>query len=230
MAARGYGAAERERLASVVLVDDEHLIRTALNRALAEAGHTVIGSAATGAAALEMVLDLRPDVVLMDTGLPDMTGVSLIEQITRLTPVSRILILTRAEENLLIEAILAGASGYILKSAPTDAIVAAVSATAGGESIISAQVTGLLLEEIRKRHIPVVTDTHQEARRIRATLTKRELEIFERLATGASNAQIGRALNVSTHTVANHVSSILAKLQLDNRIQVAAHAARSRMA
>jgi DNA-binding NarL/FixJ family response regulator len=219
--------AMRERLGTVVLVDDEHLIRDALTSALTAAGHTVIGTAETGAAALELVLDLRPEVVLMDLRLQGAVGVSVVEQIARLAPVSRILVLARAEENFVFEAILAGASGYILKSAPTDAIVAAVGATAAGESVISAQLTRKLLEEIRRRNMPVVLDVHAAALHIRATLTTRELEIFERIASGASNAHIGRDLHLSTHTVANHVASILAKLQLDNRIQAAAAAGRS---
>jgi two-component system, NarL family, nitrate/nitrite response regulator NarL len=212
---------------TVVLVDDERLIRSALSQALSSSGLDIVGEAANGEDAVEMVVDLRPDVVLMDLRLPGISGVEAIERLGLLAPASRVLVLTRSEQNRVVEAIVAGASGYILKSAAPDAIVGAVRATAAGESVLSSQIAGKLLERIRERDIPVTADSTHAAVAIRAALTVRELEIFTRLASGESNQEIGRELSLSTNTVSNHIASILAKLHLDNRIQAAVQAVRA---
>ena len=212
------------RAITVVLVDDERLIRDALSQALREGGLDVVGEAGNGEDAVEMVIDLRPDVVLMDLRLPGISGIEAIERLGLLAPASRVLVLTRSEQNRVVEAIVAGASGYILKSAPPETILGAVRATAAGESVLSSQIAGRILERIRERDIPVTATSESAAVAIRAILTVRELEIFERLASGESNQDIGRELSLSTNTVSNHIASILAKLQLDNRIQAAVQA------
>jgi DNA-binding NarL/FixJ family response regulator len=130
-------ASQGESSITVVLVDDEHLIRAALARALSDGGIELVGEAANGEDAIELVVDMHPDVVLMDLRLPGISGVEAIEQLGLLVPASRVLVLTRSEQNRVVEAIIAGANGYILKSAPADAIVSAVRATAAGESVIS---------------------------------------------------------------------------------------------
>ena len=219
-------AAERQSPITVVVVDDEHLIRSALAQALSNSGIELVGEAATGEDAIEIVVDVRPDVVLMDLRLPGVSGVRAIEQLGLLAPASRVLVLTRSEQNRVVEAIIAGASGYILKSASPEAIVAAVRATAAGESVLSSQIAGKLLQRIRELDIPV-KDTDTAAVAIRAVLTNRELEIFTRLASGDSNHEIARELSLSTNTIANHIASILAKLHLENRIQAAVQAVRS---
>jgi DNA-binding NarL/FixJ family response regulator len=219
-------AAERQAPITVVVVDDEHLIRSALARALSDDGIELVGEAATGEDAIRIVVDVRPDVVLLDLRLPGIPGVQVIEQLGLLAPASRVLVLTRSEQNRVVEAIIAGASGYILKSAPPEAIIAAVRATAAGESVLSSQIAGKLLQRIRELDIPV-KNTDTAAIAIRAVLTERELEIFTRLASGESNREIARDLSLSTNTVANHIASILAKLHLENRIQAAVQAVRS---
>jgi two-component system nitrate/nitrite response regulator NarL len=143
-----------------------------------------------------------------------------------LAPASPVLVLTRSEQNRVVEAIIAGASGYILKSAPVEAIIIAVKATAAGESVLSSKIAGKLLQRIREQDIPVKTSAIAAAA-IRAALTDRELEIFKRLASGKSNHEIGQDLSLSPNTVGNHVASILAKLHLEKRIQAAADAVRS---
>jgi DNA-binding NarL/FixJ family response regulator len=218
---------ERRQPITVVVVDDEQMIRGALAQTLTGAGLDLVGEASNARDGLRLVLDIRPDVVLMDLRLPDSSGVQAIEQLALLAPASRILILTRTEQNRVVEAIVAGASGYILKTAAPKAIIAAVIATAAGESVISSQIAGKLLQRIRERDIPVTTTSDNAASAIRAVLTERELEIFERLASGRSNHDIARELSLSTNTVHNHVASILAKLHLDNRIQAAVQAVRS---
>jgi DNA-binding NarL/FixJ family response regulator len=217
---------ERRRPITVVLVDDERLIRSALAQTLTGAGLEVVGEAASMKDAIEVVVDLRPDIVLMDIKLPDSPGVQAIERLSLLAPASRILILTRTEENRVIEAIIAGASGYILKTAPPKAIIAAVRATAAGEAVLSSQIAGKLLERIRETGIPLTT-SQDAAGAIRAALTERELEIFKRLASGKSNQDIARELSLSSNTVHNHLASILAKLHFENRIQAAAQAVRA---
>lgn len=211
---------------TVVLVDDEQLIRGAIAHALASSGLQLVGEAANGEDAITIVLDVRPDVVLMDLRLPGISGVKAIEQLGLLAPASRVLVLTRSEENRVVEAIIAGASGYILKTAAPEAIVSAVRATAVGESVLSPQVAGKLLQRVRELDLPAKT-SGSTATAIRAVLTERELEIFTQLASGHSNHRIAHDLSVSTNTVANHIASILAKLHLENRIQAAVQAVRS---
>jgi DNA-binding NarL/FixJ family response regulator len=218
---------DRRRGITVVLVDDEPLIRSALSQVLSGGGLDLIGEAASGEAAIEIVLDLRPDVVLLDLRLPDISGIEAIQRVSLLAPSSRVLVLTRSEQNRVIEAIVAGASGYILKSAPPEAIIDAVRATAAGEAMLSPRVAGKLLERIRERDIPVTADSKDAASAIRAVLTERELEIFERLASGHSNQEIGAELLLSGSTVSNHIASILTKLHLHNRIEAVVQAVRS---
>jgi DNA-binding NarL/FixJ family response regulator len=123
---------ERRRPITVVVVDDEQMIRAALAQTLAGGGFDLVGEAANAQDALRLVVDVRPDVVLMDSGSPTVQAVQAIEQLALLAPTSRILILTRTEQNRAVEAIVAGATGYILKTAPPKAIIAAVRATAAG--------------------------------------------------------------------------------------------------
>jgi DNA-binding NarL/FixJ family response regulator len=217
---------EFQRPTTVVLVDDEQLIRGAIAQALSSRGLELVGEAASGEDAIRIIVDVRPDVVLIDLRLPGISGVEAIEQLGLLAPASRVLVLTRSEENRVVEAIIAGASGYILKTAPPAAIMNAVKATAAGESVLSPQVAGKLLHRIRELDLPVKTSGNT-ATAIRAALTDRELEIFTQLASGHSNHQIAHDLSVSTNTVANHIASILAKLHVENRIQAAVQAVRS---
>ncbi len=218
--------AERKSPATVVVVDDERLIRVALAQTLSDGGIEVVGEAVSGEDAIEIVLAVRPDVVLMDVRLPGLSGVQAIEQLGLLAPASRVLVLTRSEQNQVVEAIIAGASGYILKDAPPAAIISAVHATAAGQSVLSPRIAGKLLQHIRKLDIPV-KNSDRAATAIRAALTDRELEIFTLLASGNSNPEIARELSLSTNTVSNHIASILSKLHLENRIQAAVEAVRS---
>lgn len=184
------------------------MVRSAVARALTEGGLEVIGEASNGEDGVELVLELRPDVVVIAINLPRMPGVETIGRLALLAPSSRVLVLTRSDSNQVVEAIVAGASGYILKTAPPEEILTAVRATAAGESVLSPEIAGKLIDRIRER----------------------ELEIFELLASGKSNQMIASALSLSTHTVSNHIKSILAKLQLDNRVQAAVQAVRTGIA
>jgi len=214
---------------TVVLVDNQGLIRRTLTQSLSAAGLEVVGEAKTAEEGVRLVVDLRPDVVLTDPFLLGTSGVEMIQRFSVLAPASRILVLTGTEERTgVVEAILAGARGYMLKDYATpDKIVGAVRATAAGECVISTHIAEGLLRRIRERDIPVTARSEDAATAIRAVLTERELEIFKRLASGESNQAIGRAVCLSENTIKNHIASILAKLQLDNRIQAAVQAVRS---
>jgi DNA-binding NarL/FixJ family response regulator len=220
---------KRPRSVTVVLIDDEPLIRDSLARTLTAAGLHVVGEARSGEQAIALVLDLHPDVVLMELRLPGISGIQTIERICLYEPATRVLVLTRWERNKVLEAIVAGAAGYILKTSPPDVIVEAIRETAAGESVISPQVAGKILQRIRELHVPIAPSSQTEAKEIRAVLTERELQIFARLATGDTNHQIGDTLGLSPNTVSNHVKSILMKLHLNNRVQAAAHAVRAGM-
>ena len=165
--------------------------------------------------------------MLIDLRLPGLSGVRTIERLGLLAPPSRVQVLTRSEENRVVEAIITGASGYILKTAPPKAIIDAVRATAAGESVLSPQIAGKLLYRIREREIPITANGQDAANAIRAALTERELEIFSQLASGKNNHDIARELSLSTNTVSNHIASILAKLHLENRVQAAVQAVRT---
>ena len=227
MSSERRSGADRRVSITVVLVDDEPLIRRGLAQTLTDGGLHVVGEAADGETAIELVLDLRPRVVLIDLRLPGISGVEVIDQLALLAPASFTLVLARSEQNQVVQAIIAGASGYILKSAGPEQIVSAVRATAAGESVLSPEIAGKLLERLRELDIPVTATGRGAATMIRAALTERELEIFTLLASGNSSQQIGHDLGLSTNTVSNHITSILAKLHLENRIQAAVQAVRS---
>jgi DNA-binding NarL/FixJ family response regulator len=218
---------DRRIASTVVLIDDEPLVRSAIAQMLVGSQIELVGEAGTGGDGLVLVTDVRPDVVLMDVRLLDVSGIEAIQQLTLLAPASRILVLARSEQNQVLEAILAGASGYILKSAPSAEIVEAIRATAAGESVISPAIAGKLLDRLRESSLPVIDEPDASAVGVQAVLTQRELDIFALLASGASNAQIATDLMLSTNTVANHLKSILGKLHLENRVQVAVHAVRA---
>jgi DNA-binding NarL/FixJ family response regulator len=212
---------------TVVLVDDEPLIRAALGQTLTGGGLEIVGEAANAADAIELVLDVRPDVVLIDIRLPGGSGVQTIEKLSLLAPASSILVLTRSEQNRVVEAIVAGASGYILKSARPQTIIDAVNATADGGCVLSPQIAGKLLQRIRDRDTMVTADHQSAAVAIRAILTDRELAIFAKLASGKTNSEIAQELSLSVNTVSNHIASILDKLHLENRVQAAVQAVRA---
>jgi DNA-binding NarL/FixJ family response regulator len=207
----------------VVVVDDQAIVRTAVKTMLTGAGIEVIGEAEDGETAVDLVTELAPEVVVMDLGLPGITGIEATRKLATVAPVSRVLVLTgSADQHDVFDAILAGACGYLLKDAGAEEIGDAVRAAAAGESVISRSVAGRLLDEIRGR------DSDAEpGDAIRATLTDRELEVLKLVASGKENNEIARNLFISPKTVQNHMASILAKLQLENRIQAAVAAVRS---
>jgi DNA-binding NarL/FixJ family response regulator len=202
----------------VVVVDDHDVFRRGLAKLLGEHGLDVVGQAADGWEALKAVGRLAPDVVVMDLSLPRMSGIEAIERLALDAPSARVLVLTiSADEVDVTQAILAGACGYLLKDASIDEIVAGVKAAAAGDSLISSKVASTLLDQVRS----TAPATAQ-----RVELSDREVEVMRLVAEGMENAAIAEALFISPQTVKNHISNILAKLQMENRIQAAVYAVR----
>lgn len=207
----------------VLLVDDHDLFRTGMRALLEEEGFEV-ADASNGAAALRRLPGMRPDVVVMDINMPGMSGIEATREVVRRSPSSVVLMLTVAQEDArVLEAVMAGASGYLLKDARLDEIVAGIRAAAAGESVLAARVAGGLLKRVRASGEQPTDDPLHDA----ATLSAREREVLTLMAAGRENAEISKRLFVSQSTVKTHVSSILTKLGVENRVQAAVYAIRN---
>ena len=207
----------------VVLVDDHDLFRTGLVSLLSEQGVHVIGEAANGDGALRLVRDLAPDVVVMDLNMPGITGVDATREISALAPRTRVVVLTiSADDGDVVDAVMAGACGYLLKDSSIQQLVAGIRAAAAGESLISPQIATKVLQLLRAQ-----SAGGSQPERIRAELSDRELDVLKLIAIGKDNAEIAGELFISPKTVKNHISNILMKLQIDNRIQAAVYAVRT---
>jgi DNA-binding NarL/FixJ family response regulator len=210
----------------VLIVDDHCLFRTGLRSLLEEQGIPVVGEAGDGAAALELVRELAPEVVLMDLNMPGMAGVEATERIAQAAPLTRVVVLTISDDDSdVMDAILAGACGYLLKDSSIHDLVRGIHAAAVGESLISPHIAAKVLQRLRASS----TSPHA-AETIRSELSEREIEVLRLIANGKDNAQIARELTISPKTVKNHISNILVKLQIENRIQAAVYAVRSGIA
>jgi DNA-binding NarL/FixJ family response regulator len=226
---RGSSAAEGEAQDELrlLLVDDHDLFRTGLRNLLEEQGGlTVLGEATNGSEAVRMARELAPDVVVMDLNMPSMSGVEATRHITALSPLTRVIVLTISDEDGdVMDAIVAGACGYLLKDASITDVVAGIRSAAVGASLISPTIASKVLQRVRA----ATADTDM-ADAIRAELSDRELEVLKLIANGHDNAQIAATLVISPKTVTNHISNILMKLQIQNRIQAAVYAVRSGIA
>jgi DNA-binding NarL/FixJ family response regulator len=207
----------------VLLVDDHDLFRTGLRNLLEEQTVQVVGEAADGAQAIRMVRELAPDVVVMDLNMPGMSGVEATRQVTSLAPLTRVVVLTISDQDEdVMNAILAGACGYLMKDSSIQDLMQGIKAASVGESLISPHIAAKVLQRMR------ATGTNEaDAAMIRAELSDREIEVLKLIANGKDNAQIAADLHISPKTVKNHISNILMKLQIDNRIQAAVYAVRS---
>ena len=204
---------------SVLLVDDQPLLRTGFRMILsAETDLRVVGEAGDGASAVELARRLRPDVVLMDIRMPGMDGI----QATRALagpgveePVKVLILTTFGLDEYVVESLRAGASGFLLKDAPPEDLVEAIRIVAAGEALLAPSVTRRLLDRVASRLPPANEDTIPAL----SQLTERELEVLKLMARGLSNAEIAEKLVVSETTVKTHVSRVLAKLDLRDRVQ-----------
>ena len=200
---------------SVFLVDDHELVRRGLREYLAEEGDlTVVGEAATAAAALQGIAETQPDVAILDVRLPDGNGIEVCREIRSLHPNLRCLILT-SYDDAFADAVLAGASAYRLKETKTSHLVGDIRRLAAGEQLIDATKARRALAGVRKD----VGD-----------LTDQEEKILELIALGFSNKQIADELHFAEQTVKNYVSRLMAKLGVQKRVQAALYASRRKTA
>jgi DNA-binding NarL/FixJ family response regulator len=205
--------------ARLLLVDDHALFRRGLRRLFEGHGFEIAGEASNGRAAVQLAAELKPDIIVMDLSMPLMGGVEAITRIVERDPDARILVLTiSAGEAEVLDALLVGACGYLLKDAKAEDIVQGVRAAAAGDSMISPRIAGRLVARLREAGSPAAT---VDAALDDADLTGREVEILRLIGHGKENSAIAEELFISPKTVKNHVASILSKLEIENRIQAA---------
>jgi DNA-binding NarL/FixJ family response regulator len=198
----------------VLLADDQALVRGGFRMIVeAQPDIEVVGEAEDGREALRLARERRPQVVLMDIRMPRMDGIEATRELARGGSASRVLILTTFDlDQYVYEALRAGASGFLLKNAPPEDLVDAIRAVAGGESLLAPEITRRLIEHYVSAPAPA-----DEPRL--AELSARELEVLKLVARGLSNAEIAHALYISQGTVKTHITRILSKLDLRDRVQ-----------
>ncbi len=214
----------RGRVLRILVVDDHEVVRVGLRTLIGRQPEMeVVGEAANACEALAQVRQLLPDVVLLDVRLPDGSGLDACRQIKHERPDVHVVILTSfAEDEVLFEAIAAGADGYVLKQIGSDDLVRALRRVSQGESLLDPSLTGRVLAKVRQAK-------KQERSQAFACLTGQEMRILALVAEGKTNREIGDELHLSEKTVRNYVSDMLNKLGLSSRAQAAAFAARNRI-
>ncbi len=203
----------------VVLVDDHEVVRLGLLTLINDQPDMeVVGEAGTTAEALGSVERLKPDVVLMDIRIPGEGGIQATNQIASQAQDTKVVMLTSyADDELVVKAIRAGAVGYVLKQLGNEELLRAIRAAARGEALLDPATTARLLSRVREVERRTEADAFRE-------LSDRELEVLAEVTRGKSNAEIGKALNLSEKTIRNYVSTILEKLHLGNRVELATYA------
>lgn len=208
----------------VVLADDHHFFREGLRGMLDTAGMTVVGEAKDGAEAVALAGSLKPDVIVIDLEMSDASGAEELRRIAAVSPDARMVVLTNsAAEADVLEALEAGACGYILKDTQADDLVGGIRQTVGGHAVLSREVMKALVTRANPNNHwagewPPVAE--------RPALTTREKDVLGLLAGGADNAAIGLQLSISRHTVKQHVTNIFEKLGVRTRVEAAVYAVR----
>ena len=204
----------------VVVVDDHELFRSGLIQILIDRGIDVVGQANRAEEGIRLAETLRPHVVLMDLSMPGMSGVEATQRLHAALPEVQVLVLSAmADDRSVHQAVLAGACGYVLKDSDIEETIEATRAAARGDSPFSPRVAGHLLRRLR-------SPASEPADASALGLSRRELEILELITRGMDNVEIADRLYLSQHTVKNHVSKILDKLHVENRLQAAVRAVR----
>ncbi|HEX6759307.1 MAG TPA: response regulator transcription factor [Propionibacteriaceae bacterium] len=196
----------------IVVADDHSVVREGLRSLLsAVEGYELVGTAATGAEAVKAAVTLRPDVLVMDIQMPDMTGIQATREIRRVAPTVAVLMLTMFDDDeSVFAAMRAGALGYVLKGAAPESMIRAIAVVAGGEAIFG---SGVATRALSYFSTPRTDPT------VFPELTPREREVLTLIASGLSNAAIASRLGLATNTVGNHISNIFAKLQVASRAE-----------
>lgn len=208
----------------LLLVDDHDVFRRGLAQLLADEGLDVVAEASGGEAGVRLAAELRPQVVLMDLAMPGMSGVEATRAIAAAGDGPPVVVLTLSDDDAsMLEALLAGAAGYVLKDATLAQIVAAVRAAAAGEAVIPPRVAPELLRRLRAAAPAVAAGAGAEEA---VELSERELEVLRLIVEGRDNAAIAGELFISPNTVKSHVASIFAKLGVESRLQAAVQALR----
>jgi DNA-binding NarL/FixJ family response regulator len=205
----------------VMVVDDHPMWRDGVARDLTEAGHDVVAATGEGRQAVRIAAAARPDLVVLDLQLPDIGGVEVISGLLAALPGVRILMLSASgEQQSVLDAVKAGATGYLLKSAGQAEFLAAVESAAAGEAVFTPGLAGLVLGEFRR----LATEPPRTEDDGTPRLTDRETEVLRLVAKGLSYKQIAERLVLSHRTVQNHVQNTLGKLQLHNRVELTRYA------
>lgn len=206
----------------LLIVDDHQVVRLGLKSLFQLHPHMeVVGEVSTGREAVEAAERLLPDIVLMDMRLPDRNGIEVCQEIRQRHPAMKIIILTAfSDEESIFNAILAGASGYVLKQADTDSLLRDIEKVARGDSLLDPGVTGKVFERIKVMTQQAGHEWHEHGRL--ACLTNQEKKILFLVAQGKTNREVAEELLIGEKTVRNYVSHILTKLHLQNRTQAAA--------
>ncbi|HWC24283.1 MAG TPA: response regulator transcription factor [Flexivirga sp.] len=211
----------RDNAIRVVVADDQDMVRAGFRLLLEQpADIEVVADAGDGRAAVGLAERVRPDVLLMDIRMPRLDGLAATRRITQAQPDCRVIVLTTFDiDDYVYEALRAGASGFLLKSAPAETLIQAIRTVAAGDALLDPAVTRRVIEQFGRLPAPVA-ETPAEL----AWLTGREREVLVQLARGFSNAEIASALYVSDATIKTHVARILAKLGLRDRVQAVVYA------
>ena len=208
----------------VLIVDDHALFRRGLREHLEASGLNVVGEAEDAAGAVALFAETEPEVILMDLRMPG--GIDAIREMLLAAPDAHILLMTvSTEEEKVIDAIIAGACGYLLKDSDGDQIVAAIGTASAGESALSPRIASALIERLREHEPPPASGTGD-----RPALTSREREVLSLIVEGKDNNEIAAELVISPETVKTHVSTVLEKLEADNRVQAAVKSVRAGLA
>ncbi|TDC82227.1 response regulator transcription factor [Micromonospora sp. KC606] len=209
----------------VMVVDDHPMWREGVARDLAEAGHHVVATSGEGRQAIRVAAAARPDVVVLDLQLPDVSGVAVIRGLRAALPEVRVLMLSASgEQQGVLDAMKAGATGYLVKSAAPAEFLDAVRRTAAGEPVFTPGLAGLVLGEYRRLAAAPARTVDNGRDHVAPRLTERETEVLRLVAKGLSYKQIAGRLGLSHRTVQNHVQNTLGKLQLHNRVELTRYA------
>lgn len=213
-----------KEIIDVILVDDHEVVRLGLMTLLEDVPWVrVVAEAGSADEALQVVTRHKPDVVVMDIRMPGTSGLDACRQITKQWPEVNVVMLTSyMDDDLIFQAIQAGASGYVLKQVGNESLLDALAAVRQGEALLDPAVTQRVLKRVRE------SESDRQVAAFR-DLSDREMEVLAQVAQGKSNGEIAGALTLSEKTVRNHVSTVLAKLGLSNRIEAATYAVRNNL-